>query len=667
MTVLLFAVGVIFLAGLLSLAGGAERGAARVVALLVPPASLLGFGAACLALAEGGAAIAVLPVPLPLGKCVLQLDPLGAAFLLPVFLLSGLAGMVLPARIRALEEEVHTGRHCFFFCLLSTCMAMVILASDAVFFLLLWEIMSLAPFFLLSHSDRKAGERFAGWIYLVAAHLGALPLLLLMAMMCREAGTSSFAAFFAHPEWSHAGLLFILALIGFGAKSGLFPLHMWMPEAHASAPGHAAVLLSGTMLNVGLYGLFRVLTFLSPGPDWWAYTLIVLGACSGVMGILLGLAQSDMKRTLAYSSAENMGLIIMALGGAMLAGRNNATGAALLLMAGVFFHIWNHSLFKSLLFLGANAVKESIHVTHIRRLGGLQKRMPVTAGCVALGSAAIAGIPPLNGFMGELLIYLGFALGSEATRGGMDCLVFWTAFFLLGAIAGLALFAFARLFGLAFLGTPRGPEVVEAKDPERGLLGVMLVLAALCIGMSLAGPWLLAGLTPLLRSFAAHLHLPLVLGPGSPDMAFGTDVLSWYAGMGAVLLAVSGLIYYGRGVLLGKNGTDAGPTWDCGFRYPTARMQYTGGSFSLSLALILRPLLRPKVKTPTPEGFFPAETKAEMEAPDWPTSVWAALVFRPAAFVAETAKGLQQGLVNIYILYMLIALLAALVWALVWS
>lgn len=667
---MLYAVLVLlFGGGLASLLLGRRPQALTVASLAAVAASLLGLNFSLLLFLNGATLSGHLPLPLPLGQCLFMADPLSAFFLLPVFLLSAIGGALLPGRVRALESgsesSVRYGRHGFFYCMLIAAMVLVITAADAVFFLISWEIMSLTPFFLISPQDRDSKERYAVWIYLVAAHLGVLPLLLLFASMTVETGATTFFAFASFEGWRNVSLLFVLALIGFGVKAGLAPLHMWMPEAHASAPGHVAILLSGTMLNLGVYGIARILTLLGIGASWWAYLLMGVGVFSGLLGILLGLAQSDMKRTLAYSSAENMGIILLALGSALLAGQHAATGAAALLLAGAFLHLWNHSLFKSLLFLGANAVKESTHVTTIRRLGGLQKRIPFTGGCFALGCAAIAGIPPLNGFMSELVIYMGFALGGEATAGTEASLLFWIAFFLLGTIAGLAVFAFTRMFGLVFLGTPRSPESLEAKEPDLLLRSLMLLLAGLCLVVSLAGPWLLKALEPLLRYFTLRLSLPVPLG--GRDLVLGETVLTWYAFSGLALL----LLFAALSLLRKKNverlGQSGSPTWDCGYRLPSARMQYTGGSFSLSLSLILRPLLRPLVRLPSIQALFPGPSKALMAAPDWPTQVWERLLFRPIALVAEKTKDLQLGLVNVYILYIFLALMTALVWALGWS
>jgi formate hydrogenlyase subunit 3/multisubunit Na+/H+ antiporter MnhD subunit len=660
--VILAAALLVFAGGLTALGFGRSFRATLAVRFIVPPAALLGLAGCVSALLLGVRQDFALPWPLPLGNCLFRVDPLSAFFLVPVFFLSALAALVLPERAGLLQKQIHAGRHCFFFCTLASGMALTVLAADGIFFLLLWEIMSLAPFFLIAHSDENSDGRFASWIYLIAAHLGALPLLLLFSFLTIQAGSSDFAAYMVMPAVRHAGFLFILGLIGFGAKCGLFPLHMWMPEAHSSAPGHVAVLLSGTMLNIGLYGILRLLSLLGPPDIVTAYILLAAGGLSGIMGILLGLGQADMKRSLAYSSAENMGIILLAAGGAVLAAHHNAPAAMVLLLTGLLLHIWNHSVFKSLLFLGANAVKENTHTTMLHRLGGLGKLMPFTGGCFAAGSASIAGVPPLNGFMGELLLYCGFALGAEAAKGTDAALLFWVAFFTLGTIAGFSLFTFSRVYGLAFLGAPRGSDGSTARDPDAFLKSAMFVLAGLCLGVSLAGPLLLRLLTPLLAWFSELLSLA---PPAEAAFAMPAALLQGYAWAGCGLFALLAVIFLARSrIMRGNPEATVSDTWGCGYTAPSARIQYTGGSFSFSLSLLLRPLIRPQMFAPALKDIFPGPAGASVSSPDWPTAVWTRLFFRPVTVLSEQAKNLQHGLLNIYILYILIALMAALVWAL---
>ena len=657
---------VLFSGGLASLLLGTRVQALKVASMTVTAGSVLGFIFTLPLFVSGASLQGTIPIPLPAGECSFTVDPLSSLFMLPVFFLSALGGILLPSRMLVLygdsSQPVQYGRHGFFYCLLVAGMVLVLTASDAVLFVITWEIMSLAPFFLISPNDKDSQERYAAWIYLIAAHLGALPLLYLFAGMSVETGATGFFTFAGHVGWQNAGLFFVLALVGFGLKVGLVPLHVWMPEAYPAAPGHVALLLSGAMINLGLYGFLRILSLLGMGEVWWAYLLMGAGAFSGVAAILLGLAQSDIKRTLAYSSAENMGIIFLALGAGLLAARHQASEAVALLFGGALLHMWNHSLFKSLLFLAANAVGESARSTRIHLLGGLHKRIPFTGGCFAVGSAAIAGIPPLNGFMSEMLIYLGFAFSSQAARGTEDSLVFWAAFFLLGTVAGMAVFAFTRTFGLAFLGAPRSEKVMDAREPDAILKGSMLGLALLCFCTSLAGPWLFRALSPFFQFFSLRLSMPEALSVA--DESFAETVLYWYAAAGIVMIMVFALVFLMRKKILARNGSDESLTWDCGYRYPTSRMQYTGGSFSHTFAVMLKPLIRARLDVPKIREIFPGKEKATMTTPDWPATMWDRFVFEPVEFVAEYTKNLQFGLVNVYILYIFIALLAALIWAL---
>ncbi len=667
--------GLLFVVLLLIFGGGAASLAlhrnplaSKVAAVGVGGGCLLGLGFALMVLSQGVTLAASLPVPLPIGQCLFVVDPVTAVFLLPAFLICALASALLPARLAAQEGNTEYGRHGFFFALLVGGMVLVFTAADGVFFLLSWEVMSLAPFFLLSPKDRNSRERYSGWIYLVAAHLGALPLLLLFALMSVEAGGTAFAQFAAFSGWGGTGLLFLLALVGFGVKFAMVPLHVWIPEAYPAAPGHVAAVLAGAMVNAGVYGLVRILLLVGPPDVWWAYALMGVGGVSGLLGVLFALAQPDMKRTLAYSSVENMGIICLALGAGILASLSGKGAVALCFLAGGLLHMWNHSLFKALYFLGASAVQQGTGTTLISRLGGVQKRMPFAGGCMALASAAIAGVPPLNGFVGELLLYLGFASGALAVRGTDTALIFWAGLFVLAGIAGLALFCFTRLYGLVFLGSPRSSAVEHGQRAGDTWRLVMLTLSGLCLAAGLAAPWLFALLEPALNFLSLHMRLPAYLG--DDGFVLITSVLRYLSSGSAILLALLGLAWLYKRRLLAKTSFTPGVTWDCGYRQPSARIQYSGGSFAQFPAQMMRSVLRPTMETPQidpRENIFPRSAVAKMDVPDWPTALWSKLLFQGVARFAEAAKGLQHGLLNAYILYILIALLAALVWALGWS
>ncbi len=666
---ILFAVLFLLFGGALaSLVLGKNPLACTVSAASTCAASLLGLGFSLTVLLEGATLTATLPLPLPLGYCIFTVDPIAAAFLLPAFLICALAAPLLPSRMLALERCTAYGRHGFFFNVTVGGMVLVLTAADGILFLLSWEIMSLAPFFLLAPEDRTAKDRYSGWLYLTAAHLGALPLLLLFALMCAESGGTTFMRFAALGGWSSPGLLFALALAGFGVKFAMVPLHVWIPEAYPAAPGHVAAVLAGALVNLGVYGLVRVIGLIGPPDLWWSYVLMAAGGVSAVLGVLFALAQPGMKRALAYSSVENMGIVCLALGAAMLAAQSAAGYAVPLLLGGGLLHMWNHSLFKSLYFLGASAVNQSTGSTRISQLGGLQKTMPFTGKCMAAASASIAGAPPFNGFVGELLLYMGFIAGAMSARGTEAALIFWAGLFTLAGVAGLALLCFTRLYGLIFLGAPRSSAVPHGNPAGPLWRTVLLTLSLLCLLAALAAPWLFPLLKPVLYGFVLSLRIPVDLPEAS--FALASSALLGTAAACAGLLALLGLVHLYRRRLLAKNPPEAGITWDCGFRLPSARIQYSGGSFAQFPAQVMRGFLRPELETPRLDErgeIFPRSAAARMEAPDWPTAVWGRLLFQGTAKAAETAKGLQHGFLNAYILYMLIALLAALVWTLGWS
>ena len=661
-------------AGILSLGLGRRMAACHTVRILGLIGSALGLGLALWVLWENQVITFELPLGPPIGRALIRLDSVSAAFLLPMFPVFGAAFCTLPAGIGTVEGRPHYGRHGFFFCLTALATLLVVTAADGIFFLTAWEIMSLAPFFLLGPRDRDANERSSAWVYIAAAHLGALPLLLLFAALSAGAGGTTFAAYAANAAnlgGPLAGALFLAALVGFGAKLGLAPLHIWMPEAYPTAPSHVAALLSGAVINAGVYALWRILPLLGEPHMWWAYTLMGVGAFSAVFGVLFALIQTDLRRGLAYSGAENMGIICLLLGAGLLAGMRNTTLPALFFIAGAFLHLWNHSLFKSLAFLGAGAVQVGTGTTRISSLGGLQKRMPFTAACMAGACAALAGVPPLNGFIGEFLAVCGFVQGARFEGGGEGALMYWVGLITLGGTAGLALMAFSRFYGLIFLGAPRSGAALNGLPPGRAVRLAMPVLLALCVASTLAAPLIFLLASAVCSDFFRSLGL---VPPDLSDMFRVASALGNAALFCAGLAATGAALWLLRRFLVAKRGQEEGITWDCGYRLPSSRMQYTGGSFSATAAQVMRGLTRPAIDMPFEENprerlrpLFPRRAEARFQTPDWGLSLWENLLFKPIARMADAAKVMQHGLVNGYILYILIALVLALTWALGWS
>ena len=343
------------------------------------------------------------------GPFVIGIDALSAFFLLPVLALSCLAAIYGFDYMRSHRRQGNLGGAWFFYCLFVAGMILVLLARTTVLFLVAWEVMSVAAFALVTFEHEKEEVRRAGWIYLIAAHIGVAALLAAFLLLGSQAESLDFAAF-KHLNTltpSSANLVFVLALIGFGTKAGLVPLHVWLPEAHPAAPSHVSALMSGVMIKMGIYGLLRFASFLGEPAAWWGVCLAVLGLLSGLVGISLAVSQRDLKRALAYSSIENIGLIVFSLGLGLWGMSKHQPSIAVLGLTAALLHVWNHSAMKGLLFLAAGSVVHGTGTKDFERLGGLMRRLPWTSTAILIGSVAISALPPLNGFVSEWLMYLG--------------------------------------------------------------------------------------------------------------------------------------------------------------------------------------------------------------------------------------------------------------------
>ena len=321
----------------------------------------------------------------------------------------GLAVVVAIYAWGYLSEEPHLVRTLPFFPLLIGSMELVLIAANGFWFLVAWEVMSLASFFLVVTEHDKREVRHAGWIFLIATHLGTAFLLLFFVILSSHSGSMGFDSFRSLQSLpsATASFLFILALVGFGTKAGVYPFHTWLPHAHPAAPSYISALMSGVMIKTGIYGLLRAVTFLGIPAFWWGGLLVILGVVSALLGVLNALMQHDLKRLLAYHSVENIGIIVIGIGLALLGSSAGQPTLVYWGLAGALFHVLNHSIFKGALFLAAGGVLQRTHTRNIDRLGGLIRFMPLTASCFLVGAAAICGLPPLNGFFSEWVLYVG--------------------------------------------------------------------------------------------------------------------------------------------------------------------------------------------------------------------------------------------------------------------
>lgn len=590
------------------------------------------------------------------------MDALSGLFLLVVFSV-GMLGAIYGARY-LLNETPAGASSWFFFNLMLAGMALVCLARNGMLFLIAWEVMSLASYFLVMHHSRRQDVRRGGWVYLVATHIGAAFLLVLFVMLS-GGGSFDFDSFGNFAVAGPTGTAFMLALLGFGAKAGFVPLHVWQSEAYPPAPAHVSAVMSGAMSKTGIYGLLRIITFLGTPPIWWGWTLVGVGVASGLLGIVMSLTQHNLKKSLAYSSVENLGIVAIGIGMGLVGWSTHHPVVAALGLAGGLLHVVNHAVFKSLLFMGSGAVEQATGTLEMDQLGGLAKKMPRTAGAFLVASAAICGLPPLNGFAGELAIYLSSfrAVSSLGMDASTPAIIVIAA---LAIIGGLAAAGFTRLIGATFLGEPRTALVDRATEVCPLMHWPMLVLAGACVALGLVSPLILRAMGPvvlevLAPSTAQADAFRRAVGEG---LSGGSSILWNFTLSGAAFLAVlSGLVWLRRKLLSGRSVEQAG-TWDCGYIRPTPKMQYTASSFADPIVTLLGMLLRTVRIVQKPEGLFPRTSRVSTDTPDLFTSKMYDPAFMGIGWLMARLRWLQHGRIQLYVLYIALTLLILLLWKL---
>lgn len=603
----------------------------------------------------GGVESFRLPWAVPGGEFYIRLDGLSAFFLIPVFGLSALASVYGGNYLLAYRQHKMLGVSWFFFNIFVAAMVLVVVARQALLFMMAWEIMSIAAFFLVTFEHEKKDVRVAGWVYLVAAHVGGAFLLAMFLLLGRTAGSLDFDTFVV-PGAAAGAVIFLLALVGFGTKAGIVPLHIWLPEAHPAAPSHVSALMSGVMIKLGLYGLLRVMMFLGPPAAWWGPLLAVIGIVGALLGISVALFQRDMKRVLAYSSIENVGLILLALGVGLWGLTRHYPVVAALGFAGAFLHIWNHALMKGLMFLGAGSVLHGAGGRDMERLGGLMKRMPRTGVALVVGAVAISALPPLNGFVSEWLIYLALLHGGLDGVGGSSVLML-LGVGLVALVGAMALLCFVRLVGIVLLGEPRGEAARQAHESSRWMTMPLVILAGLCVAAAI-----FPGL--LIRAFAGVIGQVFDFSPVPFEQALSASAaLPILGAVNAVIWILLGLVtgFFIQARRRGPVATDS--TWGCGYPVPTARMQYTGQSFSEMMVsrLFLRSF-RPKSHRAVSRDIFPTSGQVTTSYPDTLSRVVYQPAFNWLAGRFAQLRWLQQGKIQFYMMYFIVVLLLAFAW-----
>ncbi|MEM4248132.1 MAG: proton-conducting transporter membrane subunit [Candidatus Nanoarchaeia archaeon] len=597
----------------------------------------------------------IITLSFPFPSLSFNIDSLSAWFILLISILSSFCAIY---GIGYMEGK-KSNNYWLFHNLLLASMLAVVSAFDAIVFLFAWEVMALTSFFLVIEEHEKKEVRNAGFVYLVATHIGTLFLFVFFMLMCNRTGSANFA------DWYLAGLgrgfelilLFACAVIGFGTKAGIVPMHVWLPEAHPVAPSPISALMSGVMIKTGIYGIIRTLSFCSEFKAWQGYLLVCLGLLSALFGIILAMQQNNFKKLLAYSSVENMGIVCIALGISILGAAVGANEIAIFAFFGALLHCLNHSIFKGLLFLGSGVILHSTKTLNMDKLGGIMKLAPLYSLCILVACASICALPPLNGFVSEFLIYLsafnGLMRGNEIA---FPCLFALAGLALAG---GLAVVSFVKLFGIVFLGEPRCEEAMHAHEPGILMLAPIIKLALLCIILGILSPLLIVKLE--LPFFVLQQidfeQAKIISASGAKILSY----ISFSAGIFTILLFF--VFLFRTFVFIGKKISKT-VTWDCGYAKPSARMQYSSTSFVQPLSMLFHSILNVFSNKPQIQGFFPKPVSFATRCEDFLTKRFYEPIFYAINISLGFFRWIQHGKVQLYILYIAVTLLALLVWGL---
>jgi hydrogenase-4 component B len=607
-----------------------------------------------------------LPLGLPWIGVNLRLDALAAAFLV----LIGLGGAITSLyAIGYGRHEAEPGRVLPFYPAFLAGMTLVVLADDAFTFLFAWELMSLSSWALVMAHHREEGNAQAAFIYLVMAVFSGLTLLLAFGMLAGPSGGFTFAAIRAsHLPPVTVAIVFVLAMIGTGSKAGLVPLHVWLPLAHPAAPSHVSALMSGVMTKVAVYGFIRIVFDLLGMPTWWsAVVVLVVGGITSVMGVLYALMEHDLKRLLAYHTVENIGIIFIGLGLAMAFIANGLPAGAALAMTAALFHVFNHSVFKSLLFLGSGAVLTATGERDMEHLGGLIHRMPKTAFAFLVGCAAISALPPLNGFVSEWLTFQAIVLHPSLPQWGLKIAIPADGA-LLALSAALAAACFVKAFGVSFLGRPRSVQAAQAREVEITLLASMFALAAICLLAGVLPGVVIDRLAPVTQALVGA-SMPMQMNRAWLSIAPIAEARSSYDGLLIFLfIAASAWMMAAAIHRFASHRLRRSAAWDCGFPDPSPATQYTAGSFAQPIRRVFGTVVfrsRETVTMPPPGDMAPARIEKHIHDPAW--EMFYAPIGVAIGATASRMNVLQFLTIRRYLGFVFVALILLLLVLALWS
>ncbi|WP_321492669.1 proton-conducting transporter membrane subunit [uncultured Desulfobacter sp.] len=636
---------IVLLGGFLSLVFARQKTLARVAAVLF-------LSAGSLAGLIDAAGKLLNPVEVSFSIKYLDLfflsfhvDSLSAFFLTAIFAVSLMSAIYSFHYMANEENGIKTGVNYFFFSVLIASMALVVTASNILTFMISWEFMSLSSFFLVIYSHEAAENRKAGYLYFIFSHVGAMFILAAFGLIYGYTGSFEFASLAEMPETIKI-LIFILSFIGFGSKAGVFPFHVWLPHAHPAAPSHISAVMSGVMIKTGIYGILRVYSILNLHSPVFGYITLIVGVVSGVLGVVYALGQNDIKRLLAYCSMENIGIILIGLGMGMIGAATGNPVIAVLGFTGGILHILNHAVFKSLLFMGAGMVLHQTGTRSIDALGGLLKGMKTTGTTFIIGSLAICGLPPFNGFVSEFLIYMGSfkAIPSGSISFAMSML----AIIALAVIGGLAIACFTKVVGVAFQGEPRTKAAENVKEHGLAMIIPMVLLAAVCV--------IIGVFSKVFIQMALNAVQALGIDCGSVSVA-PIGQMTCNITLGALIFLVLVLIVmFVRSIYYKNKTVTSSGTWGCGFTQPTVKMQYTGSSYSGSIVEFFSAAAPVFEDHPPITGRFPLKTHYRSQVNDIAELHMNNAVVRPVFYLFDKLRWMQHGDIHLYIGYILLAI-----------
>jgi hydrogenase-4 component B len=626
--------------------------------------SLLDLAASAAALFSVSPTMIGLPFGNPVFTWAVRLDPLSAYFNVTLAALAAAVSLYSFGYLREMEGRRNLGAFGFFFNLLLMSLALVFTASNAFFFLVAWEVMALTAFCLISFEHEKEKTRNAGVLFLIMSHAGTGLLLIAFLVLASVSGSLDFSSFHllaSNLSAVRQGAVFLLFFFGFGVKAGIVPLHIWLPKAHPVAPSNVSALMSGIVIKTGIYGMARVFfDFYGAPPLWMGSVVLGLGVVSALVGVLYALMEHDLKRLLAWHSIENIGIILIGFGAALMFRALGQANLAALALIAALYHTFNHALFKGLLFMGAGSVVQATHTRNMEKMGGLIRRMPVTALCFLLGAVAISGLPPLNGFVSEWLTYQALLAGFGTTQ-SLTRLMFPIAGSLLALTAALAAACFVKAFAIPFLALPRSEEAADARECSLSMRAGMAALAVGCVALGLGATWFVPIFDPITQqALGVRASAALVMAHGwalSPGTAHGGTISP--AGM-ALFFLLAGAAFALPLAMRWKRRSVSGPAWDCGLPGLTADNEYTATAFSKPLRMIFSALYRPRreiqaVYDVSPHYPSAIHFESAIEHPI-EKRIYAPLQRRIMA-AANRMKGIQAGSINLYLAYIFIALI----------